>query len=1184
MRIKLNPNRYIYGGTAARIIIPIVIGVLAVATGQWWAAAYGMGWTLSSTGVSVAFSIGVIAGGFLANAIFPNNLSGFSSGIERANEAQLPYSQEGIPIPYMAGNLKMNTIYLWSKNFRSEEIRSGTVSGGGKGKGGDQASQVIGYNYFLTFATGICLGPTDCLKAIYANEKKIWGAYTSTANIVSGSLVVGATYKNKGGASIVHDSVTYVQDDTFVAANANYTVVDPVANVSIIALLVASGGIVNGSLYWVYGGTITYMSVNYGDGQAGGNLLTGGALGYWFVLTSPVLVIGNTLSGSLEVGVRYKVFGYDSVTHDGNTYLTNTVFTASITTYSTVGAGIVARHYATLIVGTFGVVQYPSVWYRGLEFTDKQAFARYLSFSYTIPNTSSNTALVVGEESVCYSGDESDDITVADKSVRVYWGSPNQTPPNTSDSFLSAEELPDPNLSYPGICYLIFKDFALGNYTSVPRITVEISRNAGIVRNLAQHATDNPGDPAYVFPDGDFTSGIDDTTDDVNGAIALYEIMVSPNMGCSFPPSLINEDDVIAAAQVCEDEGLRISPYVSSSNSTRQSVLLFNKYLECAVFWDGAQVRIQMFRSDYLTNADGSIAAGKTYTVYEYTSVKYNGTTYLKNSSFIGLTGVVSVTNVVGSGKIIPVLAIEYTQVIDSLRLARQTDFQLPTEIAFSYTNRSNQHKTTIQTKRINSVFDETLQTNSLGEDFTWVCDANVASLVFSRYLRRKGLILAGGQLSTTREAYALNPGGVVLITNIDHPTIGSAESLFMRVAKIQDTLGDERISLDLLEDIYGPFAASLGTPVVSSALPANPELLQNSSYFIALEAPFTTDFPDEIVLSIFASRNQTIQSGYMGHASISGDPFVSYGRSGSFVLTGFIVQGYGITPGYDDTETLLIDFSGNYSGDLSVLAGFSTRNIEDGLDTRYWLLVNNELMKLVTSSLVVGGFYKFTVIRGQRDTVVTAHDDGATCYLLYNLDGVLVRDEQKLVTGALVQYKAQSIGVGGAVFDLTSITAKSLTLEGKAIKPLTPHGFQGNGSLFAPAYGATDDMVFKWIPRAKGKGSNWNSDINKELAGLTYSGGYAVFPDKLAPFLYEEAKFEVDILALGSTTVVRTIKPEVSVDVWGYGSTSYSNSNITTDGFVASEFVARLYAVGALPENLGLRSLRYAELICRRV
>jgi len=53
----------------------------------------------------------------------------------------------------------------------------------------------------------------------------------------------------------------------------------------------------------------------------------------------------DVASGSLFVGGMYKVIGYTSVTHDGETYTTGEYFRATATDYTTVGSGTVERYH-----------------------------------------------------------------------------------------------------------------------------------------------------------------------------------------------------------------------------------------------------------------------------------------------------------------------------------------------------------------------------------------------------------------------------------------------------------------------------------------------------------------------------------------------------------------------------------------------------------------------------------------------------------------------------------------------------------------------------------------------------------------------------------------------------------------------------------------------------------------------
>jgi len=79
---------------------------------------------------------------------------------------------EGIPIPEVLGTTKMtgNLLY-YGNNYRVE--LTDEVEGGGSGGGGG-SEYVTGYEYYLSWAMGFCMGPIDTIYTVYKEDKVVW--------------------------------------------------------------------------------------------------------------------------------------------------------------------------------------------------------------------------------------------------------------------------------------------------------------------------------------------------------------------------------------------------------------------------------------------------------------------------------------------------------------------------------------------------------------------------------------------------------------------------------------------------------------------------------------------------------------------------------------------------------------------------------------------------------------------------------------------------------------------------------------------------------------------------------------------------------------------------------------------------------------------------------------------------
>jgi hypothetical protein len=87
-------------------------------------------------------------------------------------ELSAPTSTEGSIIADVLGTTQISqaATFIWYGNNRSEEQ---TETAGGKGGGSEY---VTGYQYFLSFAIGICLGPADAICAIWEGDTLLWPA------------------------------------------------------------------------------------------------------------------------------------------------------------------------------------------------------------------------------------------------------------------------------------------------------------------------------------------------------------------------------------------------------------------------------------------------------------------------------------------------------------------------------------------------------------------------------------------------------------------------------------------------------------------------------------------------------------------------------------------------------------------------------------------------------------------------------------------------------------------------------------------------------------------------------------------------------------------------------------------------------------------------------------------------
>lgn len=126
-----------------------------------------------------------------------------SPGQPQTAELAFPTTQEGANIPDILGTTKLSgNIFQYFGN-RYVEVKEDS---GGKGGGGGDVT--TGYKYYLSWAMGICLGPSDYLYAVYAGDDLVWsGELEKPASGGLEILNLGMTSKENpfGGVMVVED-------------------------------------------------------------------------------------------------------------------------------------------------------------------------------------------------------------------------------------------------------------------------------------------------------------------------------------------------------------------------------------------------------------------------------------------------------------------------------------------------------------------------------------------------------------------------------------------------------------------------------------------------------------------------------------------------------------------------------------------------------------------------------------------------------------------------------------------------------------------------------------------------------------------------------------------------------------------------------------------------------------------
>jgi len=144
-----------------------------------------------STGGIIGGAVGGIAGFFLTGNLYgawvgftlgfglgmmidPLKPDVQSPGQPNLGDFSVNTAEEGLALPDLLGTSKLNGNIVYYTGDRVVEITEEQETGGG-GKGGGSSTQTVvtGYNYYLTWAMVLCLGPVDKLYTIYKNNDEV---------------------------------------------------------------------------------------------------------------------------------------------------------------------------------------------------------------------------------------------------------------------------------------------------------------------------------------------------------------------------------------------------------------------------------------------------------------------------------------------------------------------------------------------------------------------------------------------------------------------------------------------------------------------------------------------------------------------------------------------------------------------------------------------------------------------------------------------------------------------------------------------------------------------------------------------------------------------------------------------------------------------------------------------------
>lgn len=131
-------------------------------------------------------ALGASIGGMIGSAIDPPKGPDVTG--PRLNDLRVQTATYGAVIPRIYGTVATYGNLFWVENNALREVEK-TEDQGGKG---GSTSEVTTYSYFATFAVGICAGPIDGIRRIWAGSRLIYDAGdTSVAGIMASAEAIG---------------------------------------------------------------------------------------------------------------------------------------------------------------------------------------------------------------------------------------------------------------------------------------------------------------------------------------------------------------------------------------------------------------------------------------------------------------------------------------------------------------------------------------------------------------------------------------------------------------------------------------------------------------------------------------------------------------------------------------------------------------------------------------------------------------------------------------------------------------------------------------------------------------------------------------------------------------------------------------------------------------------------------
>jgi hypothetical protein len=362
--------------------------------------------------------------------------------------------------------------------------------------------------------------------------------------------------------------------------------------------------------------------------------------------------------------------------------------------------------------------------------------------------------------------------------------------------------------------------------------------------------------------------------------------------------------------------------------------------------------------------------------------------------------------------------------------------------------------------------------------DLPMITDASIARLVGTRLRTLQALPKQPDTIIMERSAFVIQFGDGLAIND---PPLGYAPGDPWVVVGVREHgVGDERIELDVIPDIFGSLPADssgLGGGGGGGSLPSQP--MQPITVQDAFELPYDFATDQSRRFTVFAARPEPDAAGFSLFASSEPTP-VDYDLMDSDALfcAGGSIVANSLTNWTMDYNSYL-DFDAS-SADIDSLTSVSDNGwfgyqmlVLIGSGDGACLYAARELVYLGAGGSSYGRFRLRGLIGPLADTVPNTSGD---IWIFALTPPFNVLAEPSWTVGATITFKGITFG-SRLSSSLSAAFPAAAAVIARSQLPYPPHTLLANGlgTLFAPSY--TTDIALSWILRNRGFGLGYETN-----------------------------------------------------------------------------------------------------------